>query len=912
MKKAVLFALMLLLPVMAHAQTVPTLGEKSVGTTCNSGEAAADFDTLAQCNATSGTGTMKKAPVILGAVSVPPYASTACDTSKAGMMQYSSGSGFQGCNGSSWSNFVTNNGTGNTAWVKIAETDIATETTSYTVSGLNGDSDGEYKIIVRGVGGSGSTGNLAVCPNGDMTTSHYGYQYLNAAGSTPTAVKTSSTFCFSTGWMGAAGNSNLGTLTLYAKSGRARYSTLFAAETAIGLNVSSILMYAAAWSNTTDNITSLTFTGSNGTAQQTNALGVGTHIEIWAPRAIGGSGGGSSQWTTSGSNIYYNSGNVGIGTSTPGANLHIASSGAFTGLRVDNKQANTGIPYLHLANSGDDKDFAIFYTSNGGNPLLNFNYESPIGSNSASRMVITSAGNVGVGTIAPANNFHVIGGIQSDWDSTINSPKSQIVLRRLSSGAFDGSSLGVDVGMGMGLANIVSGANLNTTGSAYNYAGTRGASRIALGDGYIQLMGSPTATGTAGNPVTWNTGIFIGYTDNVGIGTASPAAKLDVGGPVKIGSGTCSSTTAGAIQYSGSAMQWCNGTAWSTLASSTSQWTNSGSDIYFNSGNVGIGTTTPGAPLHIYGASAGIQLQRTDATCGTGLTLSNVGTSTDGWQIKNSKIACGGLGDLYFIEKGTSERVTFQAGGNVGIGTASPAAKLDVSGLISSSLGVRALDPSSGSYSVLLIGNANGSSIKLNRAGSDTQNAYFAQYQGGLFIKNLDSGAINFTTTTSDLIRMAITSGGLVGIGTTTPSYTLHVNGSVAGTSAYNNLSDARMKKDVLPIGYGLDSVMRLRPVGFNWINQDQDWKKAHQVGLIAQEVEKIVPEVVTTAEDKDQTKSIAYGSLVPVLIKAVQELKSENDALREKLTVQEKKQETMDEALKELQSRIQLLEARK
>src|SRR5216684_629746 len=124
--------------------------------------------------------------------------------------------------------------------------------------------------------------------------------------------------------------------------------------------------------------------------------------------------------------------------------------------------------------------------------------------------------------------------------------------------------------------------------------------------------------------------------------------------------------------------------------------------------------------------------------------------------------------------------------------------------------------------------------------------------------------------------------GGNVGIGTTIPlaPNILQVNGPV-GATGYNTISDARLKKDIAPLAYGLDIIMKLRPVGFNWIARDQEWKKQHQVGLIAQEVESVVPEAVTTANDVLQTKSLAYSELVPVLIKAVQDLKTANDNLR-------------------------------
>jgi len=94
--------LWLLAPPPVLAQTVATLGEKSIGTACNNGADAVNFDTLAQCSATSGSGTFQKAPLFVGQVTSPPYATTACDAAKAGMLQYTSTTGFQGCNGSAW------------------------------------------------------------------------------------------------------------------------------------------------------------------------------------------------------------------------------------------------------------------------------------------------------------------------------------------------------------------------------------------------------------------------------------------------------------------------------------------------------------------------------------------------------------------------------------------------------------------------------------------------------------------------------------------------------------------------------------------------------------------------------------------------------------------------------------------
>jgi hypothetical protein len=106
MKRAVLFLIGIILfcAAPAFAQTTATYGESQVGVTnCVPNNNSADFDTIAQCNASSGTGTFQKAPLFVGAVTSPPYAATTCGSTKAGMIQWT-GSLLQVCDGSSWIN----------------------------------------------------------------------------------------------------------------------------------------------------------------------------------------------------------------------------------------------------------------------------------------------------------------------------------------------------------------------------------------------------------------------------------------------------------------------------------------------------------------------------------------------------------------------------------------------------------------------------------------------------------------------------------------------------------------------------------------------------------------------------------------------------------------------------------------
>ena len=105
---------------------------------------------------------------------------------------------------------------------------------------------------------------------------------------------------------------------------------------------------------------------------------------------------------------------------------------------------------------------------------------------------------------------------------------------------------------------------------------------------------------------------------------------------------------------------------------------------------------------------------------------------------------------------------------------------------------------------------------------------------------------------------------------------------SAAGAATFNNdvtaFSDKRLKTDIQPITDGLSKVMQMQGVYYKR-NDVEDARD--QVGVLAQDMEAILPEVVLTADDEMQTKSVDYGKLTSVLIEAIKELKLEIDELK-------------------------------
>ena len=161
-------------------------------------------------------------------------------------------------------------------------------------------------------------------------------------------------------------------------------------------------------------------------------------------------------------------------------------------------------------------------------------------------------------------------------------------------------------------------------------------------------------------------------------------------------------------------------------------------------------------------------------------------------------------------------------------------------------------------------------------------------------------GSYSLSTFVNGAERMRITSDGNVCIGTESPSEKLHVVGNGrftavgAGTFANNlnitsdgtlttSTSDEKYKYNILPINYGLNTILQLKPVNFQWIEgEEQD------LGFIAQDVADIIPEAVDTNWNSDLL--MRYESIIPILTKAIQEQNALIKALEQRILILENK----------------------
>ncbi len=160
----------------------------------------------------------------------------------------------------------------------------------------------------------------------------------------------------------------------------------------------------------------------------------------------------------------------------------------------------------------------------------------------------------------------------------------------------------------------------------------------------------------------------------------------------------------------------------------------------------------------------------------------------------------------------------------------------------------------------------------------------------------------NGTTNVARSNALMVLKNGNIGVGTSAPTQKLHVNGSVLAT-AYNVVSDRRFKKNFLSIDRPIERLEKLSGLYFEYkpaCETGTEFPTGRQVGFIAQEVEEVMPEAVTT--NASGYKSVDYSKVVPLLVEGI---KAQQKEIRE----QNKRLENLEQQLAEIKK---LLEVKK
>jgi hypothetical protein len=212
-------------------------------------------------------------------------------------------------------------------------------------------------------------------------------------------------------------------------------------------------------------------------------------------------------------------------------------------------------------------------------------------------------------------------------------------------------------------------------------------------------------------------------------------------------------------------------------------------------------------------------------------------------------------------------------GGFVGIGTSAPGTTLTVGNATGTIPGEITLNPTTGTYEG---GQLN---FKKSLTGS-TLDWSIDQYGTTAADARLRIFA------SSELNGLVIKENGFIGMGNSAPTVRLQVTGDIIANSIAGS-SDARFKTNIAPIANPLQKVLALRGVHFNWNTSafpQRMFSDKRTLGFIAQEVEKVLPEIVQTENTTEGYKSVQYDKVVALLVEAMKEQQKQINQLKREL----------------------------
>ncbi len=418
------------------------------------------------------------------------------------------------------------------------------------------------------------------------------------------------------------------------------------------------------------------------------------------------------------------------------------------------------------------------YLSTGNSGIIRF---ETTGSES---MRINSVGNVGIGTTSPSTALQVVGAVTATNFYIGNSGTMQLFDYTGNLHVY--STSGTDILLGGGVGNRQN--------------------DVTIGNGNLDVVGKITADNF----------VSVQGTDPGNPSATSEELRLSGYG----------------ILGNRSAMYITNGHSTGTLRFGVGSPGNHGSNVKMllhSSGNMGVGTTSPDARLH---------LAHSDTN--NGLLLEHSSQASGFQIIQNIRQTEGLIFQKWTNGSFTSNLMTLGYDGDVGIGTTSPSSKLDVNGAI--------------------------------RAGSGTSNGF--EIDTGYGVQGMKNHYGSLYLTTSLYV------GGVAGI-----SY------KAVSASAFNVNSDYRLKTNVTALENAIERVKKLNVCRFNWKDRLDEEKVD---GFIAHEVSEVIPEAVTG--DKDATRE--DGTLDPQQIDQSKVVPLLTAALKEAI-----------EKIEQLENRIQTLE---